>query len=342
MARKLRIHFEGAIYHVTVRGVERRAIFHDDADRERFLVQLADSVEHFGVRLFLYCLMSNHVHLLVETPQGNLGPFMQRLQTAYTVYFNLRHRRAGHLMQGRYGAQLVQGDQYLLNLSRYIHLNPVFTGGLVRAPVRERIQALRQYRWSSYRGYVGLAKPESYVDYAPIRSLLPRGKGTAGSLHRRFVESGIARTDEEFVSVLKESLWGIGDEAFRDRVRIAHDQAARVASRKEDVAFRGLGLRLGPEAVVAVVAQVFGVAESNLRERSYRQPARAVAMVALGKFAGLNQREVAAYLGVGTGSAVCRATARLSRQRAEDHLLDEKISAVEDLIRNEMASIKYQ
>jgi len=69
MARKLRIHFEGAIYHVTIRGVERRIIFHDDADRERFLVQLADSVEHFGVRLFLYCLMANHVHLLVEAPQ---------------------------------------------------------------------------------------------------------------------------------------------------------------------------------------------------------------------------------------------------------------------------------
>ena len=128
MARKLRIEPAGAIYHFTVRGVERRAIFRDDADRERFVEQFADSVERFGVRLYLYCLMSNHVHLLVETPMANLGAFMQRLQTAYTVYFNRRHRRAGHLMQGRYGAQLVQGDVYLLNLSRYIHLNPVFVG----------------------------------------------------------------------------------------------------------------------------------------------------------------------------------------------------------------------
>ena len=333
MARKLRIQFEGAIYHVTIRGVERRPIFKDETDRERFLLQLADSVEQFGVRLYLYCLMTNHVHLLVETPHGNLGPFMQRLQTAYTVYFNLRHRRVGHLMQGRYGAQLVQGDEYLLNLSRYIHLNPVFTGELVRAPVRERIQALRQYRWSSYRGYVGLAKPEVCVDYAPIRSLLPGGKRSLVSEHRRFVESGVARTDEAFMSVLSESLWGVGDAAFQERVRIAHEQAALAAHRKEDIALRRSGVRKEPAAVVAVVARVFGVSEQTLRGRSYRQPARAVAMSALGMYAGLNQREVAEYLGVGTGSGVCRATARLSHQRADDRLLERKIIAVDSLLR---------
>jgi len=126
MARKLRVQFEGAIYHVTIRGVERRTLFNDNNDCERFLECLGEAVEESGVRLYLFCLMTNHVHLLVETPQGNLSAFMHKLQTAYTVYYNLRHKRVGHLMQGRFGAKPVEGDTYLLVLSRYIHLNPVF------------------------------------------------------------------------------------------------------------------------------------------------------------------------------------------------------------------------
>ena len=130
MARPLRVEYEGAVYHVAVRGNARQAIFRDDADREHFLGVLAESVGSFEVRLYLYCLMSNHVHLVLETPRANLGRFMHRWQTAYTVYFNRRHRRVGHLVQGRYGAWLVERDAYLLRLSRYVHLNPVF----VRSP----------------------------------------------------------------------------------------------------------------------------------------------------------------------------------------------------------------
>jgi REP element-mobilizing transposase RayT len=133
MARPQRIEYEGAVYHVTARGNERQAIFLDDRDRERFLHVLGESVERFETRLYLFCLMDNHVHLVVETPRANLGQFMHRIETAYTVYFNRRHERCGHLMQGRYGARLVEKDAYALRLSRYVHLNPVFT-----AAARER------------------------------------------------------------------------------------------------------------------------------------------------------------------------------------------------------------
>lgn len=110
MARKLRVQYEGAISHVTVRGVERRRIFDDDADRERFLNRLGEAVAEYGVRLYLFCCMRNHAHVVCETPRANLSAFMHKLQTAYTVYYNLRHRRAGHLMQGRFGAEPVAGD----------------------------------------------------------------------------------------------------------------------------------------------------------------------------------------------------------------------------------------
>ena len=181
MARKLRVQFEGAIYHVTIRGVERRRIFDDDADRERFLMRLGDAVEEYGVRLYLFACMRNHAHLLCETPQANLSAFMHKLQTAYTVYYNLRHRRSGHLMQGRFGAEPVAGDDptsprlrragYLLKLSRYIHLNPVFVRGIKNLPMKDRLQHLRAYRWSSYRGYAGLEHPYAFVAEAPILRL---------------------------------------------------------------------------------------------------------------------------------------------------------------------------
>jgi putative transposase len=124
---------------------------------------LGEAVEETGVRLYLYCLMANHVHLVVETPGANLSAFMHKLETGYTVYFNLRHRRVGHLTQGRYHAKPVQGTDYLLKLTRYVHLNPVHVGALRAAPLEERQRRLREYVWSSYRGYAGLAKPQEFV-----------------------------------------------------------------------------------------------------------------------------------------------------------------------------------
>jgi REP element-mobilizing transposase RayT len=112
MARPLRIEYPGAFYHVTCRGNERREIFADDRDRKRFLEILAESKEIYGVEVHGYVVMANHFHLMVMTPEANLQKFMQRFNTSYTVYFNRRHRRSGHLYQGRYKAILVDADNY--------------------------------------------------------------------------------------------------------------------------------------------------------------------------------------------------------------------------------------
>ena len=121
MARLLRIQYQGAIYHISARGNERRLIFRDDRDRERFLKKLMEAGEIHQARVYLVCLMPNHFHLLLETPAGNLSELMGRLLSGYAIYFNLRHGRVGHLTQGRYKAQVVEGNEYLLKLSRYIH-----------------------------------------------------------------------------------------------------------------------------------------------------------------------------------------------------------------------------
>lgn len=142
MSRPLRIQYEGAIYHVIARGNRRQTIFLDDADRMRWLGILADTCERFGFIVHAYCLMSNHFHLLLETPCGRLSAGMRLLNGVYSQAFNRKHELVGHLFQGRFGAFLCQRDAYFLELSRYIVLNPV-RARLVSTP--------EQWHWSSYR-----------------------------------------------------------------------------------------------------------------------------------------------------------------------------------------------
>ena len=124
MARPLRIEYPGAFYHVTSRGNEQKDIFKSQKDREKFLSYLESAMVRYGAVIHTWCLMSNHYHLLLETPSGNLSQIMRHINGAYTTYFNVKRKRAGHLFQGRYKAILVEADEYALELSRYIHLNP--------------------------------------------------------------------------------------------------------------------------------------------------------------------------------------------------------------------------
>lgn len=178
MARPLRIVRVGAWYHITARGNERRPIFRDDRDRFRFYELLDEVTTRFGVSIHAFVLMENHYHLLLELTQANLSRAVQWLNTSYSVWFNRRHRRSGHLLQGRFKAIIVEPRRWGLALTRYIHLNPVRVMRLgmgkrdrqrarssgVEAPdralVRERLDVLRRYRWSSYGAYVGAKAPK--------------------------------------------------------------------------------------------------------------------------------------------------------------------------------------
>ena len=144
MARAWRIAYEGALYHVLSRGNERRDIFLDDEDRRLFLTGLAEAGERFAVDVFAYVLMGTHYHLLLRTRRANLSKAMQWLGLSYTTRFNFKQSRSGHLFQGRFKSMLVQNDAYLLQLSYYIHRNPLRAG---------MVERLADYRWSSYRAY---------------------------------------------------------------------------------------------------------------------------------------------------------------------------------------------
>ncbi len=154
MARPLRLEFPGAIYHLTSRGNAQAPVFLDDADRRAFLGILADTVDRYNWICHAYCLMGNHYHLLVETPDPNLSAGMRQLNGVYTQFFNRVHDRAGHLFQGRYKSILVERGSHLLELCRYIVLNPV-KAGLVKRP--------EQWRWSSYRATAGMSRGGGFL-----------------------------------------------------------------------------------------------------------------------------------------------------------------------------------
>lgn len=181
MARPLRIEFPGAVYHITSRGNARQAIFIDDEDRGGFLDVVSMVVERFQWLCHAYCLMENHYHLLIETRNANLSKGMRELNGVYTQGFNQRYRRVGHLFQGRYKAVIVEKDNHLLSLCRYVVLNPVRVG-LTKRP--------EHWRWSSYRATIGLGERPSFLTIDWVLSQFGR-KRVAMEKYRRFVTEGI-------------------------------------------------------------------------------------------------------------------------------------------------------
>ena len=181
MARPLRIEYEGALHHVTSRGDERRGIFLDDADRVAFLEILDDVVGRFGWLCHAYCLMNNHYHLLVETPDANLSRGMRHLNGVYTQRFNRSHARVGHVMQGRFKSILVDKDSHLLELARYVVLNPV------RAKM---VRSARDWRWSSYRATAGHEPALKLLAVEWLLSQFGSNPAEAITQYRAFVRQG--------------------------------------------------------------------------------------------------------------------------------------------------------
>ena len=183
MARPLRILFPGGLYHVTARGNGRQTLFADDADRERFLRVLTYAVSRYRLLCHGYCLMGNHYHLLLETRDANLSLAMRQLNGVYSQAFNRRHERVGHVLEGRFHAQVVDKDSYLREVCRYIVLNPV-RAGLVQHP--------REWSWSSYRATAGEAPAPAFLTVDWVLSLAGTPvRSDAERRYRQFVDAGM-------------------------------------------------------------------------------------------------------------------------------------------------------
>jgi len=206
MARPLRIEFAGALYHLTSRGDRREAIYEDDEDRQRFLDTVAEVVERYNWVCHAYCLMSNHYHLVAETVEGNLSRGMRHLNGVYTQASNRRHGRSGHLFQGRFKGILVDRDAYLLELSRYVVLNPV-RAGICEMP--------EEWPWSSYRAMIGTAPAPKWLAVDGLLSQFGSPREQARRRYRAFVYEGMG---QDIWQGLRQQIY-LGNEAFVTRMQ---------------------------------------------------------------------------------------------------------------------------
>lgn len=299
MPRKARVMFEGALYHVTSRGNARQTIFHQDGDRERFLEQLGERAVSCGVVVYAFVLMDNHFHLLVRTPRGNLGRFMQRLNTSYALYYRYRHKRPGHVFQGRYKALLVTDEDYLLRLTRYIHLNPVKTTSWRKASANEAVRWLRGYRWSSYPSYISGRAAWPWLNVEVLEKY-GRTSRHAGSRYRAYTEAIVTDDDEELVQALKSAEGMIG----QDEIEFGDRRAPVRGSLDWDEMDRS-------------VADHYGVEMEVLRKHGHvGGAAKRVAMALAVRFSGASLREIGERYGGVSPNAVNMSRKRLRSEEA--------------------------
>ena len=310
MARPLRIEYPGAFYHVTSRGNEQKDIFKSKKDREQFLYYLETATERYGAVIHSYCLMDNHYHLLLETPKGNLSQIMRHVNGAYTTYFNVKRKRAGHIFQGRYKAILVEVDEYAEELSRYIHLNPV-RAGIVAKP--------EEFEWSSYRNYIVGRKLE-WLTTDFILAYFDKKMSSARKKYQRFVEDCIGRDDTNpFIETLASTL--LGSPAFINEITSRYIEGKK-ASR--DLPAVGK-LRKGPsiEEIVDTVNRVL---------KGEEKLARQVSLYFCHRRSGLKLKEIGAYFRIGE-SGVSEASQRIACRSVENKSLKQIVKNVEKELR---------
>ncbi len=273
MSRALRIEFPGAVYHVTSRGNERREVYRDDEDRRLFLATLGRTVARWRWAVHAYCLMGNHYHLLIETPEPSLSRGMRQLNGEYTQAFNRRHGRAGHLFQGRFKALLVEKEGYLLELCRYVVLNPVRARGM-------RVRSPEQWPWSSYRATAGQEGNPPFLDTSWVLARFGGKPPAAHKAYRDFVARGAGRGKAPKPQG-KKGLW-IGSEAYGEA--LGPWLAGKGAEREFRMQER-LALRPGIERFFPAKAMRNREARDEAIYRAYRD----------GRY---SQREIGDHLGL--------------------------------------------
>lgn len=314
MARPLRIDYPDAYYHVTCRGNERKNIFRDDQDRSVFLERLCVSLEIYTVRLHAYVLMDNHFHLIVQTPKGNLSELMRHFNVSYTGFYNRRHRRTGHLYQGRFKAIVVDADNYLLELSRYVHLNPVRIASIQRLGIKEQLRYLQNYPWSSLGGYFSYAERKRWVVYDEVLGQV----GGSRQSYSRFVEEGLQRG----YLTPWENLQGqvvLGKEGFWEKLK--KPWVKESGSTKEQPSLRGL-LRIEPEEILKEAAGYFKLRPEELsRKRGGYQDRRALVMELMHRYGGIKQEQIGKICGDVDYTLVSRERRRLRENMVHDSRL---------------------
>lgn len=319
MARQLRIEYEGAIYHITARGNERKKIFFTERDYHKFKEYLVVAQERFSCVLHAYVLMGNHYHLILETKEKNLSRVMHYLNGSYTTYVNVKRKRNGHLLQGRFKSIIVDKDNYLLELSRYVHLNPV-RAGMTKRP--------EEYPHSSYQAYVD-RRGNDCVKTEMILEMVAPTASVATRKYREFVERGMG---VELDNPLKKVHGGLilGGGRF---IRQTLDRLERDRLEDEEITHRkAFQARVGQKAILEAVAEHFGCSGEDLHLGDGK--ARKFAIYLLKHHTGMTSQEVSQALGGMSCAAIDKAYQRLRKQLAPDEELKQEIEGLKRRLSN--------
>jgi len=323
MARPLRVEFSGAFYHVINRGNSGENIFRGTRDREKFLDYLETAIERFSIKIHTYCLMTNHFHLLLETELPNLSQAIQWINVSYAGYFNRKYKRPGHLFQGRFKSILVDAEEYLKQLSRYIHLNPV-RAKLVGHP--------GEYRWSSYLAITGKTKEAEWVESAWLLSQFGRSLKRARLNYKNFVEEADI---EELKNPAKDLSGGfiLGSPDFVIWIKEAF--LSDRTDESEIPQLRELKPKIFLDNIVEEVGREFNCEiETILHKGRKRNVARDVAIYLARVLSGEKGKKVGEYFGNISGAAITKRYNYIIKQIEDDKQIRNRIKKIKQTIVN--------
>lgn len=317
MSRPLRIEYPGAWYHVMNRGRRGEKIFHDRQDYESFVKVLEESSEMWNIRVAAYCLMTNHYHILLQTPEANVSRSMRHINGVYTQRFNKRHRCDGQLFRGRYKSILVGGDSYLLQLVRYIHRNPV-KAGIASKP--------DYYPWSSHKGYLSVAKKWTWLHKEFIFSMLTKNRKDWVKEYRRFVAM---ESDEGIAGLLERKRWPavVGPETFIDWVKGKY-----YALKADQEVPQAKDLAPKTDLIINAVCKFYDVGRDELyrsRRGQFNEP-RNVAIFLTRKLRQDSLKEIGHQFHMEKYSSVSSIIERMKNQMLVDRNLKKRVDRVAD------------
>ncbi len=331
MARPLRIEYSGAVYHITCRGNDRRAIFNHARERFHFVDLLVAGLEDYAVQLYAYALMTNHYHLVIRTNRPNLSAFMHFLNTSYTVWKNRRTGRSGHLFEGRFKSIVIDADEYLVSVTRYVNLNPVRTKMWKNRPMKDRWEKLQSYTWSSFLDYTKYSKskriPSVSVD-AVWNYLGATSKRDGRKLYREHIRYTLANESEcPWENVKRQSY--LGNEAFGE---FLEDLVGTEQGLSKEIVGAGKW-REDPdvEAIVKMAAKQLGIASDSIGIRTRGSDDRLILMYLARDVSRCGLRAVGDVFGV-DGSAVSHACTRMRKRLETDKRLHKRVQKARDFL----------
>ena len=323
MPRPPRVEFPDALYHVTARGTQKAPIVLDDGDRLRWMEYLKEAVLRFALELYAFVLMTNHFHLFVATPRANLHKAMQYLNGSWAMYFNVRHKRGGHLFERRYRAILVEDQGHYSGISRYVQLNPV-RAGIVERP--------EEYPWSTYVGYHWGRTPLLWVNYDRVLEEFGKGK-EARKRYREFVADGIGK---EVKPPWHEAIggWLLGSRKFAARVYATLNSGCSDSRWGSRAVVPERPLEATLDEIASAVSKVFGVDDELLKSPVHpSRDARSAFILIARDMVGMRVRLIGDYVGISATGSASQAIQRARCRNAKDKQFHNQTLRIESLLR---------